>query len=77
MNLNNIIPDTGPNTHAARSPRAALNYIGKLLKAKGWSKHGRAGLQRRKELRPQRRRLLSMTFSRQLMKRLHHVTGNA
>ncbi len=61
---------TGPN----RSPRAALNYIGKLLKARGWSKHSRAGLKRRRELRPERRKLLARTFSRTLMKRLWTVT---
>lgn len=60
-------------TPPTKSARTALRYIGKMLKSRGWSKHGQAGLKRRREMRPERRKLLSMTFSRTLMRKLHAV----
>jgi hypothetical protein len=62
-------------TNPSKSARTVLRYIGQMLKANGYSKHNRAGLKRRRAMRPQRRKLLSMTFSRTLTRRLYNVEG--
>ncbi len=56
-----------------KSARTVLRYIGRMLKANGYSKHGRAGLKRRRLMRPERRKLLALTFSRTLMRKLFDV----
>ena len=48
--------------------------VGRLMKAAGWSKHGRIGLNRRRKQRPGRRVMLSRTFSRTTLTRLLKVT---